>query len=657
MLNKLRQRYLGKRAIFAIEMAVLMMTSLMSVAFVNQFYRPTAQLLDSLAHVNVLQYIFGLDGWRFLLSIILIFVSSVFALFLSKSYLVPFRHTTYRNFARVATLCFLKVLFLLLLVLFVEHRMFGYEVYPKSLINVLTMDMFVSFFALVSFRILAVELLRGSSHLGVTGSGASKINVMIYGIEEKSRGALFLLKYSAKYRVVGFIVRDEKLKDQEVSNLPIAVVNSARQLLSTRNFYNMEAILFPDIKTINLEKNNLLFLKRCKIESFVVPDVEEIDKSKMLHGIRKVKIEDLLGRNEIKVSEKKINEEFSHKVALVTGGAGSIGRELCMQLSRCGVDKLVVYDNAETPLFYIRHDLKDQFPTMQFEFIVGSVCNKVRLENVFCEYRPTVVFHAAAYKHVPLMEENPMEAVYNNVIGSKNVADMCLKYDVEKMVMISTDKAVNPTNVMGCTKRLAEIYIQSLGEAVASGTHEGHTKFVTTRFGNVLGSNGSVIPLFRSQIEKGGPVTVTDPEITRFFMTIPEACRLVLEAATMTSGNQIFLFDMGESVKIVDLAMNMIKMSGLIPGKDIEIVYTGLRPGEKLYEEVLASSENTIDTDNKNIKIAHVRDYDLSLITEIISKLEFYSQNNEVEQMVRLMKQAVPEFISQNSIFQKYDKH
>ena len=279
-----------------------------------------------------------------------------------------------------------------------------------------------------------------------------------------------------------------------------------------------------------------------------------------------------------------------------------------------------------------------------------------RLDYAFRKWRPQVVFHAAAYKHVPLMEENPCEAVLVNVAGSRNVADKCIEYDVEKMVMVSTDKAVNPTNIMGCTKRLAEIYVQSMGLAMEQGKKAGKTRFVTTRFGNVLGSNGSVIPRFREQIAKGGPVTVTHPEITRFFMTIPEACRLVMEAATMSTGNQIFVFDMGESVKIDDLARRMIQLAGFTPDKDIAIEYSGLRPGEKLYEEVLSNNENTIPTDHNRIRIAKVREYDYTDALAGVEELERLSREVEIPTMVKLMKDIVPEFISKNSRFAEFDK-
>ena len=372
--------------------------------------------------------------------------------------------------------------------------------------------------------------------------------------------------------------------------------------------------------------------------------------------LRNIEIEDLLMRQEIKISMKEIIENFRDKTVMVTGAAGSIGSELCRQLATFGIKELILYDNAETPMHTLRLELEEKFPELNFVPIIGDVRLLPRLDYAFRKFRPQVVFHAAAYKHVPLMEENPCEAVLVNVAGSRNVADKCIEYDVEKMVMVSTDKAVNPTNIMGCTKRLAEIYVQSLGLAIERGIKTGKTRFVTTRFGNVLGSNGSVIPRFREQIAKGGPVTVTHPEITRFFMTIPEACRLVMDAATMSTGNQIFVFDMGESVKIDDLARRMIYLAGFKPDVDIKIEYSGLRPGEKLYEEVLSNNENTLPTDHSRIRIAKVREYDHSDAASAADELERLSRAVEINEMVCLMKQVVPEFISNNSKFEKFDK-
>ena len=347
--------------------------------------------------------------------------------------------------------------------------------------------------------------------------------------------------------------------------------------------------------------------------------------------------------------------EFCGKVVLVTGAAGSIGSELCRQLAQMNIKKLIMFDSAESPLHNVRLEFEKNYPGLDFVPVIGDVRVKERLRMVFETYQPQIIFHAAAYKHVPLMEENPCEAVLVNVVGSRQVADMAVEYGAEKMIMVSTDKAVNPTNVMGCSKRICEIYVQSLAKKLQA---EGgrFTQFITTRFGNVLGSNGSVIPRFRDQISKGGPVTVTHPDITRFFMTIPEACRLVMEAATMSTGNQIFVFDMGESVKIAHLARRMISLAGFEPEKDIRIEYTGLRPGEKLYEEVLSNKENTEPTLHDRIRIAKVREYDYREACEVAEELETLSRKVEIPDMVRLMKKTVPEFKSKNSRFEVYDK-
>ena len=383
-----------------------------------------------------------------------------------------------------------------------------------------------------------------------------------------------------------------------------------------------------------------------KLRLLIAPSIDEYSNV-ATQGVRNVKVEDLLGREEISISMDKIRERFSGKVVLVTGAAGSIGSELCRQLARFGVKKLVLFDNAETPMHNLRLELEDKFPELNFVPVIGDVRQLPRLDYVFRTWHPQVVFHAAAYKHVPLMEDNPCEAVLVNLVGSRHVADKSIEYGAEMMVMISTDKAVNPTNIMGCTKRLAEIYVQSISNE--------KTKFVTTRFGNVLGSNGSVIPRFREQIENGGPVTVTHPEITRYFMTIPEACRLVLEAATMSVGKEIYVFDMGKPVKIADLARRMIELAGFEPDKDIKIVYSGLRPGEKLYEEVLSDKENTDPTSHDRIRVAHVRQYGYQEACHFSDELEVLSREVRIPEMVKRMKEIVPEFISKNSKFEVYD--
>ncbi|MFY7669045.1 MAG: polysaccharide biosynthesis protein, partial [Crocinitomicaceae bacterium] len=364
--------------------------------------------------------------------------------------------------------------------------------------------------------------------------------------------------------------------------------------------------------------------------------------------LSKIKIEDLLGRKSIDLSNEQIQNELNNKVILVTGAAGSIGSGLTIEIAKYAPSLLLILDQAESAVYDLQFELSTIYPNLKFEVIIGDICNENRMLRIFEYFKPQLVFHAAAYKHVPMMELNPAEAVMNNIKGTKILADLALTNQVEKFVMISTDKAVNPTNVMGASKRIAEIYTQSKNEV-------NKTRFVTTRFGNVLGSNGSVIPLFQKQIDNGGPVTVTDERITRFFMTIPEACQLVLEAGAMGKGGEIFVFDMGESVKIIDLAKKMISLSGLELGRDIDIKISGLRPGEKLYEELLANEENTLPTHHEKILIAKTRQAEnqlISLIENLVHSLNT-DQNND---LVLKMKEIVPEFKSNNSEFEELDK-
>jgi FlaA1/EpsC-like NDP-sugar epimerase len=425
---------------------------------------------------------------------------------------------------------------------------------------------------------------------------------------------------------------------------------------------NIDAILFATDADAKAESDRLiLYCERCEnspIRTLISPQVDEFTgKLSGKDMIRDVRIEDLLGREEINISMDKIGRNLSGKRVLITGAAGSIGSELCRQLASFDIRQLILFDNSETPIHNLRLELEKKYPALDFVPMIGDVRLRDRLDVAFRTYRPDIVFHAAAYKHVPLMEENPCEAISVNVVGTRNVADKCLEDGVEIMIMISSDKAVNPTNIMGCTKRLAEIYVQSLGTAISLGEVEGKTKFVTTRFGNVLGSNGSVIPLFREQIATGGPVTVTHPDIIRFFMTIPEACRLVMEAATISDENQIMVFDMGQPVKITDLATKMINLAGLVPGRDIEIEYTGLRPGEKLYEEVLSDVENTLPTTHDRIRIATVRQYDYTKANDVVERLEAFAREHQITDMVCLMKETVPEFKSNNSAFCQFDRN
>lgn len=484
-----------------------------------------------------------------------------------------------------------------------------------------------------------------------------RMRIVVYGVNDKAVSLVSRLQNSPHYNVCGFIVHGSRLRSYKINDLPIYYFLTAENVRYVRDKYDIQGILFPNYDTAQEERERLIQLgTRSGIKILIAPPIDDVTDGKLMKAnIREIKIEDLLGRPEIKISLDEIIAGFRGKTILVTGAAGSIGSELCRQLATFGIRRLVLFDNAETPMHNIRLELEEKYPDLEFVPVIGDVRLTARLDYAFRTYRPQIVFHAAAYKHVPLMEENPCEAVLVNVVGTRNVADHCMRYGIEKMVMISTDKAVNPTNIMGASKRLAEIYVQSFGQAIAAGQIAGGTKFVTTRFGNVLGSNGSVIPRFREQIEKGGPVTVTHPDIVRFFMTIPEACRLVMEAATMSDGNEIFVFDMGESIRIADLARRMIELAGLKEGKDIKIEYTGLRPGEKLYEEVLSNSENTLPTPHDKIRIAQVREYDYHEACRVVSRLEELSREVNVPDTVRLMKQIVPEYKSQNSKFCSFD--
>ena len=481
-----------------------------------------------------------------------------------------------------------------------------------------------------------------------------RMRIVVYGVNDKAVSLVSRLQNSPHYNVCGFIVHGSRLRSYKINDLPIYYFLTAENVRYVRDKYDIQGILFPNYDTAQEERERLIQLgTRSGIKILIAPPIDDVTDGKLMKAnIREIKIEDLLGRPEIKISLDEIIAGFRGKTILVTGAAGSIGSELCRQLATFGIRR---FDNAETPMHNIRLELEEKYPDLEFVPVIGDVRLTARLDYAFRTYRPQIVFHAAAYKHVPLMEENPCEAVLVNVVGTRNVADHCMRYGIEKMVMISTDKAVNPTNIMGASKRLAEIYVQSFGQAIAAGQIAGGTKFVTTRFGNVLGSNGSVIPRFREQIEKGGPVTVTHPDIVRFFMTIPEACRLVMEAATMSDGNEIFVFDMGESIRIADLARRMIELAGLKEGEDIKIEYTGLRPGEKLYEEVLSNSENTLPTPHDKIRIAQVREYDYHEACRVVSRLEELSREVNVPDTVRLMKQIVPEYKSQNSKFCSFD--
>ena len=508
---------------------------------------------------------------------------------------------------------------------------------------------------LVTFRIFIVNIYN----MVLLQLGKKRKQVLVYGTGDESvmiastaTRHIFMQDYS----ITGFLTFNKQKRNFRIAELPVYQIASREDLLRLVNRNSLDGILFPNLKTIQQEKERLIrFCEQISLHTLVVPEMEEVHNGAIRRSIRDIKIEDLLGREEIQINMQEIACLLENKVILVTGAAGSIGSEICRQLAHFPICKLICFDSAETPMHNLRLELEDKFPNLNFVPVIGDVRNGDRLDYVFRNWHPHIVFHAAAYKHVPLMEENPCEAVRVNVYGTRLVADAAVKYGVEKFVMISTDKAVNPTNIMGCSKRLAEIYVQSLSLAIIKGEVQGRTKFITTRFGNVLGSNGSVIPRFREQINNGGPVTVTHPEIIRYFMTIPEACRLVLEAGTMGNGGEIFVFDMGQPVKIADLARRMIELSGMKVGKDIEIEYTGLRPGEKLYEELLSHKENTKETPHRKIRVATVREYEYNIVKQYLDSIENKSRSVDIIEMVKEMKAFVPEFKSRNSQFESLD--
>ena len=578
-------------------------------------------------------------------------VSIIFGSFLFNTYRNVIRYSKARDLWRV-TCCVLFKIICMAFVVTIVFKWDGWDLKQDMLF--IMFDGMLTLIFMTGVRITMVVIYESLLKMD---NKKTKTRILIYGLDEKSVALEARLYNSPSYKVVGFFTFNFSTKSKAISGLPIYGIDSEYEFGVFVEKKKIQGILFTRLETPKSEENRLLkYCKRCGIRTLVAPTISEADENgKFFQSVRPIKIEDLLGREEINISMPEVVMEFEGKVVLVTGAAGSIGSELCRQIAQLGVKQLLFYDSAETPLHNTYLEFKERFSDLNFIPIIGDVRAKERLRMVFELYRPEIVIHAAAYKHVPLMEGNPCEAILVNAIGTRNLADIAVEFEAKKMVMVSTDKAVNPTNVMGASKRLAEIYVQSLGCAIKEGKVLGRTQFVTTRFGNVLGSNGSVIHKFREQIDNGGPVTVTDPEIIRYFMSIPEACRLILEAATMVNGDEIFIFEMGNPVKILDLATKMIELAGYKSG-EIKIKYTGLRPGEKLYEELLNMEENTLPTPNNKIKIAQVRRYEYDSILEAYDKIEYLARNVKIISAVSLMKQIIPEFISNNSKFEELDK-
>ena len=491
----------------------------------------------------------------------------------------------------------------------------------------------------------------------VSNGEITAMRTLVYGVKNGGVGIAKSLRNQDKsqFKLCGFLTSDRDFKGRLLMGERVYIINDKLPSLLERK--GIKAVLVSPMQNQAFQKDQHLqdMLLNADIKIFMAESSREWDKDDDFSNVRMkpISVEDLLPRNEIQVDLEKVGNMLRGRRILITGSAGSIGSEIVKQVAEYVPAELMLIDSAETPQHDIRLMMARDFSHIKATTAVASISNKGRMEHIFEEFRPEYVFHAAAYKHVPMMEDNPCESILNNVYGTKVIADLSVRYGVRKFVMLSTDKAVNPTNVMGCSKRICEIYVQSLDKAIKEGNIKGHTQFVTTRFGNVLGSNGSVIPLFEKQIKAGGPITVTDERIIRYFMLTPEACKLVLEAGTHGNGGEIFVFDMGEPVRIADLAKRMIKLSG---AKDVEIKYTGLRPGEKLYEELLSTEENTKPSFHEKIRIAEVREYDYKDVEKDVEQLVDIAKTYDDMAIVTKMKDIVPEYKSNNSIFQQLDK-
>lgn len=572
----------------------------------------------------------------------------VLAFFYFQSYSGIIRHTSIEDAVLILKAVFAGS-FIAGAVSLIFRYYFGLETFFYVPISILVIDFFVCLFLMIALRFLVKSFYESFINefkpaVGVLIYGAGYSGLMTKNVIQNDRGI--------NYNVLGFIDDNESKIGKTIEG--VRVYGQAEALERFVDSYEgLQVIMaIKNIGAIAKRKITDVFLDRGVVVKTLPPVEKWVNGEFAINQIHNVKIEDLLGRDEIQMDNRMISEEMNSKVILVTGAAGSIGAEIVRQLIRYFPSKIILVDQAESGLFDLEYELQGKIPSnSELVVKVADVSDQNRMSYIFKTHKPAIIFHAAAYKHVPLMEKNPYEAIKINILGTRILADLAAENGVDKFVMVSTDKAVNPTNVMGATKRFAEMYTQALNQLDGV-----HTKFIATRFGNVLGSNGSVIPLFKKQIERGGPVTVTHPEITRYFMTIPEACELVLEAATMGSGGEVYVFDMGDSVKIIDLAKKMITLSGLRVDRDIEIKYTGLRPGEKLYEELLNTDENTLTTHHPKILIAKLNTPSYAYIEVQINQMKEILNSGDNNKMVSKIKEVIPEYKSNNSIFEKLDK-
>lgn len=580
-----------------------------------------------------------IDAFPLVFSLVLLVRALSF--YLTKTYQGIVKYTSSKDAQRIFIVVSFGSIFYVLV-----NGLFYYFINRKFPIpfSIIIIDYMATTFLMISLRVTFKAL-----YLELTNPNKEKRSVIIFGAGESGIITKRTLDRDAgtKYKVLAFIDDNEIKQGKKLESVAIFGIDKLDNLLRSNDVSNL-IISVQNLSPLRKQKIVEICLQYNTKVLNVPPVTNWINGELSFKQIKKIQIEELLERDVIKLDNEDIQHDLTNKVILVTGAAGSIGSEIVRQLVRFNPKTIVLLDQAESPLYDMEMEMQDRFKHQEYEVVMGDIRNKDRMENLFSTFQPNIVFHSAAYKHVPMMENNPSESINTNVLGTKIIADLSIEYKVEKFVMVSTDKAVNPTNVMGASKRIAEIYTQSLNK-------KSTTKFITTRFGNVLGSSGSVIPRFRHQLENGGPITITHPDITRYFMTIPEACQLVLEAGAIGKGGEIFIFDMGDSVKIYDLALKMIKLSGLVLDKDISIVFTGLRPGEKLFEELLADQENTMPTHHHQILIAKVKESDFDTISAAIADLIALFEKQDNNMIVKRMKNIVPEFKSNNSIYSKLD--
>ena len=629
-LRRYSNRFLSRWLVLAIDMGIV------------AFSFSAATMLRMNFHYTEIDF----DLFRFHFLLLIVVRASSFFYFQSYSGII--RHTSIEDALLILKAVFSGT-FIAGAISLTFRYYFNLETYLYVPMSILAIDFFICLFLMVSLRFLVKSFYESFINefkpaVGVLIYGAGYSGLMTKNVIQNDRGI--------NYQVLGFIDDNESKIGKTIEGVRVFSQPEAFEKF-VESYEGLQVIMaIKNISSKAKRKISDVFLDRGVVVKTLPPVEKWVNGEFAINQIHNVKIEDLLGREEIQMNNKQISSEMNSKSIMVTGAAGSIGSEIVRQLLAYFPSKVILVDQAESGLFDLEYELVGKIPTnTEIVVKVADVSDAHRMGNIMRTHKPSIIFHAAAYKHVPLMEKNPYEAIKINILGTRNIAELAAENGVDKFVMVSTDKAVNPTNVMGATKRFAEMYTQSMNQL------EGvHTKFIATRFGNVLGSNGSVIPLFKKQIERGGPITVTHPEITRYFMTIPEACELVLEAATMGGGGEVFVFDMGESVKIINLAKKMITLSGLRVDRDIEIKFTGLRPGEKLYEELLNNNENTLPTHHPKILKATLNTPSYSFMEIQASDLERILNEGDNNDLVAKIKDVIPEYKSNNSVFEKLDK-